>query len=203
MNPREKLSAVLLSLGLVLALLPLSSGRSLTVRSGDVLSQSVSSESELTVDQVARMVESRDSTLQLIDLRSEDKFRTGSIPGAINLPYSRFLDSDPDRFLNNSKMKYVFLAEGDLQSGYALVISRGLRYENTYVMKGGMDEWFDTVINSGFSGERLSPRENALFESRLKARKMFTEFNSLPDSLKIKYFSSRQIASRKLDGGCE
>ena len=203
MNSREKLSAVLLSLGLVLALLPLSSGRSLIVRPADVLSQAVSSRTEFTVDQVARMIAGEDSTLRLIDLRPENEFRAASIPGSINIPYSTFLDKDPDRFLNDRKMKYVFLSDDDLYPGYALVISRGLRYENTYVMRGGMTEWVNTILNTGFSGERISPRENALFENRLRAGKMYAEFNSLPDSLKLKYSSSKHISARKLDGGCE
>ena len=40
-------------------------------------------------------------------------------------------------------------------------------------------------MNSTFTGERISARENALFETRTRARKMFTEINSLPDSLKM------------------
>ena len=70
-------------------------------------------------------------------------------------------------------------------------------------MKGGLNEWFTTVMNSSFKGGRLSPRENALFETRTRARKIFTEINSLPDSLKLKFIEARHIAARKLDGGCE
>ena len=66
-----------------------------------------------------------------------------------------------------------------------------------------MNEWFNTVINSHFSGERISVRENALFESRRIAGKMFNEFNSLPDSLKRIYYEARHVAAKKLDGGCE
>jgi hypothetical protein len=58
-------------------------------------------------------------------------------------------------------------------------------------------------MNSNFTGEKISARENALFETRFRARKIFTDINSLPDSLKTKYFEARQIAATKLDGGCE
>ena len=70
-------------------------------------------------------------------------------------------------------------------------------------MKGGLNEWFNSVMNSNFTGERISARENALFETRRRARKMFTEINSLPDSLKLKFIEAKHIASKKLDGGCE
>jgi hypothetical protein len=33
-------------------------------------------------------------------------------------------------------------------------------------MKGGLNEWFNTVMNSSFTGDKISARENALFETR-------------------------------------
>ena len=203
MNAREKLSAILLSMGLILALLPLSSNRSFNTRPEKVLGEALDLNTYLTTDQIARFVASEDKTIQLIDLRPNDEFRKFSIPGATNVPYNEFLDKDPENILNNKEIKYVFYSNGDLFSNYALVISRGLRYNNTYVMKGGMNEWFTSVMNSSFTGDKISARENALFENRMRARKMFTEINSLPDSLKQKFLDSKHIAAKKLDGGCE
>ncbi len=105
--------------------------------------------------------------------------------------------------LNNGKARNILYSNGDFDSNFALVIARGLKYNNTYVMKGGLNEWFRTVMNSSFSGERITARENSLFETRTRARNMFTEINNLPDSLKQKYFESLHIAAKKLDGGCE
>lgn len=203
MNPREKLSAILLSLGLILALLPLSSNRSFNTSPHKVLEEALDQASYLTVDQVAKAVASEDNTVQLIDLRSAAEYRAFNIPGSINVPYDEFLDSDPDRVLNTGKAKYIFYSNGDIRSNFALILSRGLKYNNTFVMKGGLNEWFNTVMNSSFTGERISARENALFESRMEARKMFTQINSLPDSLKQKFIESRHTAVKKLDGGCE
>ena len=70
-------------------------------------------------------------------------------------------------------------------------------------MKGGLNEWFNTVMNSSFTGDRISARENALFETRTRARKMFTEINSLPDSLKRNSLNQNNLQRKKLDGGCE
>lgn len=203
MNAREKLSAILLSMGLILALLPLSSNRSFNARPEKVLEEALQPNTYLTTDQVARLVTSEDKTMLLIDLRSDDEFRRFNIPGAINVPYNEFLDKDPESILNNKELKYIFYSNGDLFSNYALVVARGLRYNNTYVMKGGLNEWFTSVMNSSFTGDKISARENALFENRMRARKMFTEMNSLPDSLKQKFLESKHIAAKKLDGGCE
>jgi rhodanese-related sulfurtransferase len=203
MNAREKLSAILLSLGLILALLPLSSNRSFLTKPGKLLEEALDQNTYLSADQVARFVASEDNTVQLIDVRSRGEFRNFTIPGSINIPYDEFLNDDPERYLNNRKIKYIFYSNGDLYSNYALIIARGLKYNNTYVMKGGLNVWFNTVMNSSFTGERISARENAIFESRTRAKNMFTEINSLPDSLKQKFIDSRHLDSKKLDGGCE
>jgi rhodanese-related sulfurtransferase len=203
MNAREKLSAILLSMGLILALLPLSSNRSFNTQPDKVLEEALDLNTYLTADQVARLIASEDKTFQLIDLRSNKEFNSFNIPGSINVPYNEFLDKDPESILNNKESKYIFYSNGDLFSNYALVLARGLRYNNTYVMKGGLNEWFSSVMNSSFTGDKISARENALFETRMRARKMFTEINSLPDSLKQKFIEAKHIAAKKLDGGCE
>jgi hypothetical protein len=58
-------------------------------------------------------------------------------------------------------------------------------------------------MNSSFSGEIISPRENAIYETRFRARRFFTEINSLPDSMRLQYAESRRQAEKELDGGCE
>jgi rhodanese-related sulfurtransferase len=203
MNPREKLSAILICLGLILALLPLTSNRSFNSRPKKVLQEILDPEITLTADQIARLVAAGDNSIQLIDLRSPEEFRAFNIPGSVNVPYNEFLDSDPHGILKNGKAKNILYSNGDMYANYAVTIARGLSYNNTYAMKGGLNEWFNIVMNSSFSGERISARENALFESRFRARRMFTEINSLPDSLKQKFIESKRLAAKKLDGGCE
>jgi 3-mercaptopyruvate sulfurtransferase SseA len=126
-----------------------------------------------------------------------------NIPGSINVPYAKFLDNDPGTFLNDGKSRNILYSNGDFDANYALAIAKGLNLKNIFVMKGGLNEWFNTVMNSSFTGEKISARENALFETRTSAKKMFNEMNSLPDSLKLKFVESKHIAAKKLDGGCE
>ena len=193
----------LLGLGLILALLPLSGSRSFTVKPKKLLYEVLDNNIYFTVDQVAKFIVSEDSSVQIIDLRTPGEFRTVNIPGSINVPYSKLLDNDPGSFLNNGKAINIFYSNGDFDSNYAIAIARGLNFDNTYVMKGGLNEWFNTVMNSNFTGERISARENALFETRTRAKRMFNEMNSMPDSLKIKFIQSKHLAIKKLDGGCE
>jgi rhodanese-related sulfurtransferase len=203
MNTREKFSVGLVSLGLILTILPSSSGVSFTVKPQKLLSEVLDENTYLSVDQVARYVVTEDSTIQLIDLRTPDEFMNMNIPGSINIPYNELLEKDPGLFLRSGNAKNVFYSNGDLESNYAFTIAKGINYQNVYVMKGGLNEWYKTIMNSSFTGERITPRENALFEIRSKAKKLFSELNSLPDSLKLKFIEAKHSAAKKLDGGCE
>jgi rhodanese-related sulfurtransferase len=203
MNTREKYSIGLLCMGIILALLPLSGSKSFTLKPQRLLSEVLNEDTYISVDQVARFIVSEDSSVQIIDLRTPEEFRTVNIPGSINIPYSKLLDTDPGTVLNNGKVRNIFYSNGDFDSNYALAIARGLNLKNTFVMKGGLNEWFSTVMNSSFSGDHISARENALFETRTRAKKLFTDMNSLPDSLKLKFIQSKLVAAKKLDGGCE
>jgi rhodanese-related sulfurtransferase len=203
MNARMKLSVVLLCLGLILAFLPRSGNSSFSIRPKNLLSELLDNSTYFSVDQVARFVVEEDSTVQIIDLRTPEEFREANVPGSINIPYKTLIDRNPASILNNGKTRNIFYSNGDFDSNYALAISRGLNIKNTYVMKGGLNEWYNTIINSSFTGEKITARENSLFETRTRAKKMFSEMNSLPDSLKSKFFQTKHLTAKKLDGGCE
>lgn len=203
MNTREKYSVALVSLGLILSLIPLSGNRSLTVKPQKLLTEVNDEKLSFTADQVARFIVTEDSTVQIIDLRSPEEFNSFNIPGSINVPYKTFLNSDPGLFLNNPDITNILYSNGDINSNYALVLARGMNYNNVFTMEGGLNEWFNTVMNSSFSGERITARENALFETRTRAKKIFFEINSLPDSLKQQFMLAKKAEVKKLDGGCE
>ena len=203
METRKKISVVLIAAGIILALLPLRETRSLHGSPPEILNTALSDDRMLTPDQLARLLVSGDSLLNLIDLRPAEEFLSFSIPGAINIPYESMLSGDPSGYLGKGSFRNVFYSNSDLKSAYAVVIAAGLGYDNCQMMSGGLNGWIESVMNSSFSGERISARENALFETRLKARRMFSEFNSLPDSLKERYLGSKKFERKKLDGGCE
>lgn len=199
----KEFSVLLILLSLVLALLPLTANRSFTAKPSDLLSEVLDEEVSFTADQVAGFIVREDSAFQLIDLRPAEEFRKQALPGAINVPYPEFIKSDPDKWLINNRIRTILYTRGGLEADYALVYTRGLGYENSYVLAGGITEWIRTVIDTKFEGEKITARENSLFEIRKRAGEMFTEFNSLPDSLKLKYMESKKFSARKLDGGCE
>lgn len=203
MDARIKYSVLLVGIGFIVAFLPFNTTESFQIKSDDLLLKSTSEEIWLSVDQVARYMNNEDSTVQLIDLRSAEQFRECNIPGSINIPYADLLNPLWEGTFNQKEVKKIFYGNGDQTACYAWTIATGSGYKNNFIMRGGLNEWFKTVMLAQFSGQKISPAENALFENRFNARKTFTQINSLPDSLKSQFFSSKRLKQSKLDGGCE
>ena len=202
MNARIKITVLLVGLGVLLAFMPNPSSKTFKIKPDELLAKSASKEIYFSVDEVARFVNNEDSTIQLIDLRSAEEFRKCNIPGSVNIPFEDLLKPDFSGYFNQKNMRIVFYGNGDQLANMAWTIATGLGYENTFVMKGGLNEWYKTVMLTRFEGETITPRENALFENRYKARDIFNQINSLPDSLKTKFFDAKRLQQKKLDGGC-
>jgi rhodanese-related sulfurtransferase len=152
---------------------------------------------------VARLLNNEDSTIQIIDLRSPGEYRYSYIPGAINIPFESFLDEEYQGYIDQAELKNILYSNGDIISSQAWMYASQMGFGSIKVMKGGMNEWYRTVMLSEFSGNRISPRENALYENRYRARKFFIQMNSLPDSLKTTFLAARKAKEMELVGGCE
>lgn len=203
MNTRIKLSVFLVGIGILLVFLPYNATKSFQLKPSELLEKANSNEIYFTVDQVARFVNNEDTTIQLIDIRSEEEYKVCNIPGSINIPFVDLLNPDWEGYINQTSVKNIFYGNGDQLSNSAWTVVSGLGFENSFIMKDGLNEWYKTVMLSEFSGDRITPRENVLFENRFKARKTFTQINSLPDSLKTQFLAARRLKEAQLDGGCE
>lgn len=202
MNTRVKISVLLIGLGVLLAFMPGPLAQKFKLQPDELVQLSAADEGYFTVDEVARFVNTEDSTVQLIDIRSAEEYKKCNIPGSVNIPFAALLGADWKNQLNQKNVRNIFYGNDDILAGAACTLVSGLGAANSFVMKGGLNTWFEIVMLSEFSGERISARENALFENRFKARTAFTQFNSLPDSLKTKYFDAKRLQLKKLDGGC-
>ena len=194
---------LLVGLGVLLAFMPGPSVQKFKLNPAELVQQLASDKGYFTVDEVARFVNTEDSTVQLIDIRSAEEYKKCNIPGSVNVPFDELLNPDWKSLLNQENIRTIYYGNDDLLAGAVCTLVTGLGSANSFVMKGGLNAWFETVMLSDFAGEKITARENALFENRLKARTAFTQINSLPDSLKTKYFDAKRLQQKKLDGGCE
>ena len=87
-----------------------------------------------------------DANAVILDVRTEDEFNEGIIPGAINIDIYKgqgFIYSIEE--LDKSKNYYVYCRSGG-RSGQACSIMRELGFENAYNLLGGIMNWEGEVI---------------------------------------------------------
>jgi 3-mercaptopyruvate sulfurtransferase SseA len=203
MNFRTRFSIILIFLGVVVALLPQRDNHGRHLKPKKLSGYVGATDMFISVDQVARMVIQQDTTFQLVDLRDPPSHRDMHIPGSINIPFDQVLNPDYEGYLNQDGIRTILYSNGDLLAMEAWMLITRVGYGQNYVMKGGMNEWFRNIMVSEFTGEQISPRENAKFEVRYRARKFFTQMNSLPDSLKTQFLVAKNKKEMELVGGCE
>lgn len=81
-----------------------------------------------------------DSGLTILDLRSEEKFREGHIPGSINTTLKEL----PDKFntlLPDKRQKIITVCNGSVQSAYAIMFLFGRGYKDVHNLSGGFTRW--------------------------------------------------------------
>lgn len=128
----------------------------------------------LTTDDVTKRIIEEDPTLQLIDVRKPDEFRTFALRGAVNIPLDSLLsDSWKDVITREAKDK-VFYSNDDIAAEKAWMICKRMKVDKIYIMKGGMNEWFETIIKVK-EPEQTAPTEAYdRYTFRLAARQFFT-----------------------------
>jgi rhodanese-related sulfurtransferase len=200
---RIYVSIIIIGLAFIGAILPERTTSRGELKPGEVLTIALSGEQYFTVDEVARLMVQEDTAYLMIDVRSSSDFQECHIPGAINLPLNDLLNPDWLGYLDQPAVKKIFYSNGNHFANEAWIVVEQKGFDNCYIMKGGLNEWFRTVMLTEFTGERISPAENFKFEMRYKARNHFNKMNSLPDSLKSAFLIIKRAKEAELVGGCE
>jgi len=157
----------------------------------------------VTTDQVAKMIIQKDPSLELIDVRSAEEFNDFALPNSINIPLDSLLNSTSLLNFGIPGTKVVFVANDDIQSDQAWVLTKRLGYNSTYVMTGGLNCWIETIIQPQ---EPLENESNTAFETyafRKGAQLYFTGAKAEPqEASKIKVDVVRKKKTAAAAGGC-
>lgn len=87
-----------------------------------------------------------DSNAVILDVRTEDEWNEGIIPGAINIDIYKgqgFIDALEE--LDKSKIYYVYCRSG-VRSGNACNVMNQLGFEKAYNLSGGIMQWQGPVV---------------------------------------------------------
>jgi len=127
----------------------------------------------LTTDDITDRLVKKDPALMLIDIRPVAQFNAFSIPGAINIPVDSLLSSSAQDMLNQKEMDKVFYSNSDVTSDQAWIISKRMGLQRIYVMQGGVNTWFNTIVKAQKPAESAPTETLDLYQFRIAACQHF------------------------------
>ncbi len=105
-------------------------------------------------ENVARLIISGDPSIQLIDVRTAEEFAAYSLPKAINIPLANILDKDKkgnyvwQDVLNQDIKTNIIYSNGTVYANQAWMLISRMNFKNNYVLKGGLNAFFENIIKA-------------------------------------------------------
>jgi len=161
----------------------------------------------VSTDEVAKMIMESDPSLLLIDIRTPQDFKKYTIQGAINVPFDSILNKNNIDYFNQDVYTTVIFSNGSSLADQAWLMLRSYDYQGNKVMKGGLNRWYQTIINPQKpADEELSAKNEDLYLFRKGAQIYFTGINPVGNAPAAKPKApSKPIVKRKkkeVSGGC-
>ena len=147
MKPRLYLALIIVPLGMIMAAIPQNTTHPYKLTPNELLEHMNSGMQYFSPDEVAHMIVSKDPSLLLVDVRSEDEYEKYHLPGAINIPLSSLLEDQWKDYLHQDLRYNVFYSNSTVNANQAWMLTRQLGYENNYVLQGGLNYWVETIMN--------------------------------------------------------
>jgi len=169
MKPRQLLALIIVPLGLIIAAVPQNKTNPYKLTAEELLNEANTKTQFISPDDVADMIISKNPSLRLIDVRSQEDFEKFSLPGAINIPAQELLSGEYTDILNQDVKMNVFYSNSSVNAGEAWMVTRQLGYSNNYVLEGGLNYWFDVIMNPQRPASTSSDEELAKYDFRVSA----------------------------------
>jgi rhodanese-related sulfurtransferase len=161
----------------------------------------------LTTDKVAKDIITNDPLLMLVDVRKPNEYKKFTLPGAINIPFDSLLNQKNIAILNQNIYKVVLFSNGSSLADEAWLLLHRMNFDGTFVMKGGLNQWFATIIRPTKPEEYADKKQWELYNFRKAASMYFgrgaiiqnsDESISPPKTMVIKHKKTQTNV-----GGCE
>jgi rhodanese-related sulfurtransferase len=169
MKPRTLLAAAIIPLGLIIAAVPQNTTKPYKLTADQLLEEVNSRTQFVAPETIADMIIGKDPSIRLIDVRAQDEFEKFGLPGAINIPLSDILSDEWTDILDQDVKMNVFYSNGTVTANEAWLITRQLGYENNYVLEGGLNFWFDNILNPQAPPSTSPNEEFAKYDFRKSA----------------------------------
>lgn len=120
----------------------------------------------ISTDKVAEMIIDQDPTLLLVDVRDMYDFLDYSLPGAHSIPLEEILMYNWVDSLSYDRSKIVLFSNSDILADQAWILLKRENHNNIHIMKGGLNCWFETIIQPSPPAETDADEEIDLYQFR-------------------------------------
>ncbi|WP_163709014.1 rhodanese-like domain-containing protein [Mangrovibacterium lignilyticum] len=157
----------------------------------------------VTTDQIAKMIIHGDPSLELVDVRSADEFEQFALPRSVNIPLDSLINSSSLGYFGIPGTKVVFVSNDDIAADQAWVLTKRLGFKGTYVMRGGLNCWMETIINPQEPSEGSPNTAYETYAFRKGAQQYFTGAKAeVAEGSKVKVEVQRRKKTSAVAGGC-
>ena len=169
----------------------------------ELLQQIIQPTRYVTTDQVAKMIIQGDPSLLMIDVRSADEYDEYALPGSVNIPLEELLNEGNMGYFGVPGVKVVFISNDDIRADQTWVLTKRLGVDGTYVMKGGLNCWMQTIIEPSQPDADAPSVDHALYAFRKGAQIYFTGAESATtDDGNVEVQVRRREKTNVAAGGC-
>lgn len=169
MKPRNLLAMFLLPMGLIIAAVPKDRTKKIELSAGELLAEITLRTQYIDAESVADMIIRKDPSIRLIDVRSQEEFGKFSLEGALNIPLTDLLSDEYTDILDQDQKMNIFYSNSTLAANEAWMITRQLGYNNNFVLEGGLNYWFDVIMNPQKPASTSAEEEFAKYDFRRSA----------------------------------
>jgi len=166
MKPLFWLAVFVIPLGLIIAAVPQNTTHPYKLSAAELLNEANARTQFIAPETVADMIVKKDPSILLIDVRSKDEFEKFSLPGAINVPITDLLSEGNLALFDQDVKMNVFYANSTVVANEAWMIIRQLGYSNIYVLEGGLNYWFEAILNPVKPSSLSADEEFARYDFR-------------------------------------
>lgn len=184
------------------------------VTAENLLAKVINPERYITSDILAEKIISKDPSILLIDVRDSTEYEKYTLPGAINIPFSAILNSDYEGYLNQDQYDIVLFSNENFKADQAWLLLNRMNYNNLHVLNGGINGWYNTILNPPKPFENMPAEAFELYNFRRAAalyfgvglpKELIKEVKKVP----VKKTASKKVVvpikkkkKRKPEGGC-
>lgn len=203
MNLRIIISVLFVCMGLLAATLPETRTSSQELDAQQLLNEIQVKSHIISIDEMANALINNDPEYQLIDVRSEEEYKTFNIPGAINIPFEKLFDEEFLPYIDQVARKNVFYSNGTTLSSEAWMLTKQKGFQNNYILIGGLNNWHATILSPTLPSSTEGEEAFAAYQARLGAKQFFTGEGAASGAVSAK--PKKPVPRRKkkmVAGGC-